>query len=199
MIAIIDYKLGNLGSIKNALDAINLKSVITNNIDVIKKVDKIILPGVGAFKKAMDNLFELNLIETIVNEIKKGKPVLGICLGMQLLFSSSEEHGLTNGLNILDGRIVRFKNNSLKIPHVGWNDLIIPSGSKLFRGLNNSYVYFVHSYHLVTDNKKYLLTDSIYGYKFACAVEYKNIFATQFHPEKSGSVGLKILKNFGDL
>ena len=189
----------NVYSVKNALDAVNLKSVITSDVNVIKKVNKIILPGVGAFKKAMDNLIELNLNETIVNEVKNGIFILGICLGMQLLFNSSQEYGLTNGLNILDGHIIHFKDNGLKIPHVGWNDLIIPDGSKLFRGLNNPYVYFVHSYHLVTDNKKYLLTNSVYGYKFVCAVEYKNVFATQFHPEKSGDVGLKILKNFGDL
>jgi glutamine amidotransferase len=115
------------------------------------------------------------------------------------LFSSSEEYGLTKGLNILEGNIIHFKENGLKIPHMGWNNLDIPSNTKLFKGLNNPYVYFVHSYHLVTDNLDYLLTKTTYGYEFSCAVEYKNIFATQFHPEKSGDVGLKILKNFGDL
>ena len=199
MIAIINYKMGNLGSVKNALDSLNIESVITSDIEVIKKADKLILPGVGAFKKAMDNLKELNLDKVIIEEVKKGKPILGICLGMQLLFSSSEEYGLTNGLNLLEGKIVHFKENGLKIPHMGWNNLIIPNNSKLFKGLDNPYVYFVHSYHLVTDNKDYLLTNTVYGYEFSCAVEYKNIFATQFHPEKSGDVGLKILKNFGDL
>lgn len=199
MIAIIDYKMGNLGSVKNALDSLNISSVITSDINVIKSADKLILPGVGAFKQAMDNLKELNLIDCIKEEVKNGKPILGICLGMQLLFSRSEEYGLTEGLNILEGNIIHFRENGLKIPHMGWNNLIIPSGSKLFKGLNNPYVYFVHSYHLVTDNKDYLLTNTIYGYEFSCAVEYKNIFATQFHPEKSGDVGLKILKNFGDL
>ena len=199
MIAIINYKMGNLGSVKNALDSLNIESVITDDVEVIKKADKLILPGVGAFKKAMDNLKELNLDKVIIEEVKKGKPILGICLGMQLLFSSSEEYGLTNGLNLLDGKIVHFKENGLKIPHMGWNNLIIPNNSKLFKGLDNPYVYFVHSYHLVTDNKDYLLTNTVYGYEFSCAVEYKNIFATQFHPEKSGDVGLKILKNFGDL
>ncbi len=199
MIAIIDYKMGNLGSVKNALDSLNIDSVITSDINVIKSADKLILPGVGAFKQAMDNLKELNLIDTIKEEVNNGKPILGICLGMQLLFTSSEEYGLTNGLNILSGRIIHFKENGLKIPHMGWNNLNIASGSKLFRGLNNPYVYFVHSYHLVTDNLNYLLTKTTYGYEFSCAVEYKNIFATQFHPEKSGDVGLKILKNFGDL
>ena len=199
MIAIIDYKMGNLGSVKNALDSLNIDSVITSDIDVIKKADKLILPGVGAFKKAMDNLKELKLDKVIIEEVNKGKPILGICLGMQLLFSSSEEYGLTDGLNILSGKIVHFKENGLKIPHMGWNNLIIPKNSKLFKGLDNPYVYFVHSYHLETSNKDYLLTNTIYGYEFSCAVEYKNVFATQFHPEKSGDVGLKILKNFGDL
>ena len=199
MIAIIDYKMGNLGSVKNALDSLNIDSVITSDINVIKSADKLILPGVGAFKQAMDNLKELNLIDTIKEEVNNGKPILGICLGMQLLFTSSEEYGLTNGLNILSGRIIHFKENGLKIPHMGWNNLNIASGSKLFKGLNNPYVYFVHSYHLVTDNSNYILTKTTYGYEFSCAVEYKNIFATQFHPEKSGDVGLKILKNFGDL
>ena len=199
MIAIIDYGMGNLGSVKNALDSLNIESVITRDINVIKNADKLILPGVGAFKKAMDNLNSLGLDKVIIDEVKSGKPILGICLGMQLLFTTSEEYGLTNGLNILEGNIIHFKENGLKIPHMGWNNLNIPSNSKLFKGLNNPYVYFVHSYHLVTDNKDYLLTKTTYGYEFSCAVEYKNIFATQFHPEKSGDVGLKILKNFGDL
>ena len=199
MIGIINYKMGNLGSVKNALDSLNIESVITDDINVIKSCDKLILPGVGAFKEAMQNLKELNLIDTIKEEVKKGKPILGICLGMQLMFSSSEEYGLTEGLNLLEGKIIHFKENGLKIPHMGWNNLEIPKNSKLFKGLDNPYVYFVHSYHLVTDNPNYLLTKTTYGYEFSCAVEYKNIFATQFHPEKSGDVGLKILKNFGDL
>ena len=199
MIAIINYKMGNLGSVKNALDSLNIESVITDDVNVIKACDKLILPGVGAFKEAMQNLKSLNLSYCIKEEVKKGKPILGICLGMQLLFSSSEEYGLTEGLNLLEGKIIHFKENGLKIPHMGWNNLTIPSNSKIFKGLTNPYVYFVHSYHLVTDNKDYLLTKTTYGYEFSCAVEYKNIYATQFHPEKSGDVGLKILKNFGDL
>lgn len=199
MIAIINYKMGNLGSVKNALDSLNIESVITDDIEIIKKADKLILPGVGAFKEAMENLKKLNLIDTIKEEVKKGKPILGICLGMQLMFSSSEEYGFTEGLNILEGKIIHFKENGLKIPHMGWNNLTIPANTKLFKGLNNPYVYFVHSYHLVTDNKDYLLTKTTYGYEFSCAVEYKNIYATQFHPEKSGDVGLQILKNFGDV
>ena len=199
MIAIIDYGMGNLGSVKNALDSLKIESIITSNISDIKKADKLILPGVGAFKEAMDNLSKLNLIDVIKEEVKNGKPILGICLGMQLLFSSSEEYGLTNGLNVLKGRIVHFKENGLKIPHMGWNNLTIPSNTFLFKGLTNPYVYFVHSYHLVDTSNEYKLTYTNYGYDFVCAVEYKNIFATQFHPEKSGDIGLKILKNFGDL
>ena len=199
MIAIIDCGMGNLGSVKNALDSLKIESIITSNISDIKKADKLILPGVGAFKEAMDNLSKLNLIDVIKEEVKNGKPILGICLGMQLLFSSCEEYGLTNGLNVLKGRIVHFKENGLKIPHMGWNNLTIPSNTFLFKGLTNPYVYFVHSYHLVDTSNEYKLTYTNYGYDFVCAVEYKNIFATQFHPEKSGDIGLKILKNFGDL
>lgn len=199
MIAIIDYKMGNLGSVKNALDSLGIESVITSSIDDIKKADKLILPGVGAFKEAMKNLNDLNLIDTIKEEVNNGKPILGICLGMQLMFTDSEEYGLTKGLNILEGNIVHFKENGLKIPHMGWNNLILPKDTKLFKGLENPYVYFVHSYHVVNANTKYTLTKVNYGYEFVCAVEYKNIYATQFHPEKSGDIGLKILKNFGDL
>lgn len=199
MIAIINYKMGNLGSVKNALDSLNIESVITSDVNVLRKADKLILPGVGAFKKAMENLAELDLIDCIKEEVKKGKPILGICLGMQLLFSDSEEYGLTKGLNLLEGNIVHFKSNGLKIPHMGWNNLSIGNDSKLFKGLNNPYVYFVHSYHLVNTNTNYIQTKVTYGYEFVCAIEYKNIYATQFHPEKSGDVGLKILKNFGDL
>ena len=129
MIAIIDYKMGNLGSVKNALDSLNIESVITSDINVIKTADKLILPGVGAFKQAMDNLKELNLIDVIKEEVKNGKPILGICLGMQLMFTTSEEYGLTEGLNILSGNIIHFRENGLKIPHMGWNNLIIPRGS----------------------------------------------------------------------
>lgn len=199
MIAIIDYKMGNLGSVKNAFDSLGIDTVITSDKEIIKSADKLILPGVGAFKMAMDNLKDLDLIDVIKEEVNNGKPILGICLGMQLMFESSSEYGLTKGLGLLKGDIVHFKENGLKIPHMGWNNLIIPDDTTLFKGLTNPYVYFVHSYHLVNTSNSYIKTNVVYGYEFTCAVEYKNIYATQFHPEKSGDVGLKILKNFGDL
>ena len=199
MVAIVDYKAGNLFSVKNAFDKLGIDSVITSEVDVIKKADKILLPGVGTFKNAMDNLKKYNLADTIVSEVKNGKLFFGICLGMQLLFNSSEEFGHSEGLKILDGKVIHFKENGLKIPHMGWNSITNCSGTKLFSDLENEFVYFVHSYHLVSENADYKQIMTNHGYDFCSAVEYKNIFATQFHPEKSGDVGFEILKRFGEL
>ena len=199
MVAIVDYKAGNLFSVKNAFDKLGIDSVITSEVDVIKKADKILLPGVGTFKNAMDNLKKYNLADTIVSEVNNGKLFFGICLGMQLLFNSSEEFGHSEGLKILDGKVVHFKENGLKIPHMGWNSITNCSGTKLFSDLKNEFVYFVHSYHLVSENADYKQIMTNYGYEFCSAIEYKNIFATQFHPEKSGDVGFEILKRFGEL
>lgn len=202
MIAIIDYKAGNLFSVKNAFDKLGVETIITSDVSMIKKADKLLLPGVGAFENAMKNLKELRLDTIICNEIKSGKPILGICLGMQLLFNSSEEFGYHEGLNILEGKVVKFNfanEPALKIPHMGWNSLTNCTNSRLFSDLENQFVYFVHSYHLLTDNKNYKQIMTNYGYDFCSAIEYNNIFATQFHPEKSGDVGLSILKKFSDL
>ena len=215
MIAIIDYKAGNLFSVKNAFDKLGVDTVITSDVDVIKNADKLLLPGVGAFENAMNHLRELNLDNVIVDEVKSGKPFLGICLGMQLLFNSSEEYGHHEGLNILEGKIIHFDFSAVganakivgathcepapKIPHMGWNSLTNCAGSELFSDLENQFVYFVHSYHLVTNNKDYKQIITNYGYDFCSAIEYKNIFATQFHPEKSGEVGLSILKTFSNI
>ncbi len=208
MIAIIDYKAGNLFSVKNAFDKLGVDTVITSDVDVIKKADKLLLPGVGAFENAMNHLRELKLDYMIIDEVKSGKPFLGICLGMQLLFNSSEEYGYHEGLNILEGKIIHFDFNNVgathcepapKIPHMGWNSITNCAGSKLFSDLENQFVYFVHSYHLVTDNKEYKQIITNYGYDFCSAIEYKNIFATQFHPEKSGEVGLSILRTFANI
>lgn len=199
MIAIIDYKAGNLFSVKNAFDKLNIPSVITSDIDVIKKSDKLLLPGVGSFQNAINNLTMLNLKNVIIDEINNGKLFFGICLGMQLLFNSSEEFGFCEGLKILDGKIIHFNDTGLKIPHMGWNSITNCNNTKLFNDLENEYVYFVHSYHLVTTNTDYKQIKTNYGYDFCSAIEYKNIFATQFHPEKSGDIGFKILKRFGDL
>ena len=202
MIAIIDYKAGNLFSVKNAFDKLGVETIITSDVSMIKKADKLLLPGVGAFENAMKNLKELRLDTIICDEIKSGKPILGICLGMQLLFNSSEEFGYHEGLNILEGKVVKFNfanEPALKIPHMGWNSLTNCTNSRLFSDLENQFVYFVHSYHLLTDNKNYKQIMTNYGYDFCSAIEYNNIFATQFHPEKSGDVGLSILKKFSDL
>lgn len=203
MIAIIDYRAGNLFSVKNAFDKLGVDSIITSDASVISGADKLLLPGVGAFENAMTNLRDLKLDKVIIDEVKSGKPILGICLGMQLMFNSSEEYGYHEGLNLLDGKVIHFKNDeiekySLKIPHMGWNSLVNCSDTKLFSDLENKFVYFIHSYHLVTDNKDYKQIMTNYGYDFCSAIEYKNIFATQFHPEKSGDVGLEILKKFSN-
>ena len=192
MIAIIDYKAGNLFSVKNAFDKLGVDTVITSDIDVIKNADKLLLPGVGAFENAMNHMRELKLDDVIIDEIKSGKPFLGICLGMQLLFNSSEEYGHHEGLGILQGKIVKFNfdNLSCNANKVRGDDV----GTTHYQ-----FVYFVHSYHLVTENKDYKKIMTNYGYDFCSAIEYKNIFATQFHPEKSGEVGIKILKKFSEL
>lgn len=200
MIAIIDYKAGNLFSVKNAFDKLGVDTIITSDVDVIKNADKLLLPGVGAFENAMNHLQELKLDKLIVDEVKSGKLFLGICLGMQLLFNSSEEYGYHEGLNILDGKIIHFNfKHALKVPHMGWNSITNCKDTKLFSDLENQFVYFVHSYHLVTENKDYKKIMTNYGYDFCSAIEYKNIFATQFHPEKSGEVGLSILNKFSKL
>lgn len=208
MIAIIDYKAGNLFSVKNAFDKLSVDTIITSDFDVIKNADKLLLPGVGAFENAMNNLRQMNLDSLIIDEVQNGKPILGICLGMQMLFNSSEEFGHHEGLNILEGKIIHFDFDSVgerhfdlapKIPHMGWNSITNCEGSKLFDGLDKQFVYFVHSYHLVTENKNYKQIMTNYGYDFCSAIEYKNICATQFHPEKSGDVGLKILERFAKI
>ena len=202
MIAIIDYKAGNLFSVKNAFDKLGIETIITSDIDIIKKSDKLLLPGVGAFENAMNNLRTMGLDVVIKDEVKTGKPLFGICLGMQLLFDSSEEYGYHEGLKIFDGNIIHFDfkdEKELKIPHMGWNSITNCAGSKLFDNLDNQFVYFVHSYHLITDNKDYTQIMTNYGYEFCSAIEYNNIFATQFHPEKSGEVGLKILEKYGKI
>ena len=148
MIAIIDYKAGNLFSVKNAFDKLGVDTIITSDVDVIKNADKLLLPGVGAFENAMNHLQELKLDKLIVDEVKSGKPFLGICLGMQLLFNSSEEYGYHEGLNILDGKIIHFNfKHALKVPHMGWNSITNCKDTKLFFNLENQFVYFVHSYH----------------------------------------------------
>ena len=201
MIAIIDYGIGNLGSVKNALDKLNIESVITNDKSVILNADKLILPGVGAFKDAIDTFRNLGFEEVLNEFIKTKKPVLGICVGMQMLFEYSNEFGRHKGLGILKGEIVKFESKpegKYKIPHMGWNNIKVLKDNPLLKGLDDKYVYFVHSYYL--KENEYAIAKSNYcDTDFICAVNKDNIYATQFHPEKSGEVGLEILRNFGEL
>ena len=203
MIAIVDYGVGNLFSLKSSFEAINENVVVTSDTEIIKKADKIILPGVGAFSDSAKRLKETGLGTIIVEEAKNGKPILGICLGMQLLFKKSYEFGEYDGLGLLDGEIVPMEGaipKELKIPHIGWNKLCFKkTSSKLFKYINDGdFVYFVHSFYATRcDLSVCAVTD--YGIPITACVEAGNIFGCQFHPEKSGRTGLNILKAFCDL
>ena len=201
MIAIIDYGAGNLQSVKKAFDFIGAESVITNDPKVILSADKILLPGVGSFGDAMDSMQKNGLVETVKECALSGKPFLGICLGLQLLFEESEESPGVKGLGIFKGKIKKFSSDmGLKIPHIGWNSLEIKQKDTLFKDIpENSYVYFVHSYYLHAEDENDIATVTNYGIDFHSAVGKNNIFATQFHPEKSGDVGLQILRNFASM
>lgn len=198
MIAVIDYDAGNIKSVEKALLFLGEEVVVTRDRDVILGADGVILPGVGAFGDAMDKLRAYGLTEVIRECVDRGIPFLGICLGLQLLFESSEESPGVEGLHILDGRIVRIPSeNGLKVPHIGWNDLRFPNPGRLFRGLqDNSYVYFVHSYYLQAADEGIVTASADYGVTIHASVEKGNVFACQFHPEKSSDVGMQILRNF---
>jgi glutamine amidotransferase len=198
MIAIIDYNVGNLFSVKNALDFIGEKSEITSDTDKIKKADSLILPGVGAFPHAMRQLAKTGLIEVIKAETAK-KPLLGICLGMQLLFDKSYEFEECEGLGLIDGEIKKIETEALKIPHMGWNSLKYQNPCPLLDGIyEGCFVYFVHSYMAVTQEKN-IAAFAEYGVKIPALVYKNNVFGAQFHPEKSSETGLCMLKNFGGL
>ena len=199
MIVIVDYGRGNLRSVEKAFEKLGYKAMVSSHPEEIVSADKLVLPGVGAFGDCMENLKSYGLIESVLEFIKSGKPFLGICLGLQLLFSESEEYGPVKGLNVIPGRVVRFP-KGLKVPHMGWNTVEVVSNNPLFDGIdNNSFFYFVHSYYVVPDSKDVISAVTDYGVKFASAIWKENIFATQFHPEKSQKVGLKFLDNFGKL
>lgn len=201
MIAIIDYDAGNLKSVEKALLHLGENPVITRNPEEIRRADKVILPGVGAFGDAMSRLSEYGLIDVIRETAASGKPFLGICLGLQLLFDSSEESPGVNGLGILKGKICRIPDHEgLKIPHIGWNSLEIQKNARLFKGIDNgAYVYFVHSFYLAAEDESIVAATTEYSTCIHASVEKGNVFACQFHPEKSGEVGLLILQNFIDL
>ncbi len=202
MIAVIDYDAGNLKSVEKALVSIDEQVVVSRNHEEILYADKVILPGVGAFGDAMGKLKEYGLVDTIHEVVDRQKPFLGICLGLQLLFERSDESDGVSGLGILPGEILRIPDApGIKIPHIGWNSLDIAPDARLFTGLTaNPYVYFVHSYYLKAADESIVAATTEYGGTLIHAsVQKDNIYACQFHPEKSGSVGLQILKNFAAL
>ncbi len=201
MITIIDYGMGNLRSVQKAFEKFCSNVIISPSAKDILKADKIILPGVGAFKVAMDELKKRDLIRPIKNYIQKGKPFLGICLGLQLLFSESEEGGKVKGLDIIKGKVKRFnEKDGLKIPHMGWNKIRVKrkaQSAKLLYGVKDgSYMYFVHSYYAAPEDKDVILCETDYGKNFTSGVSKDNVYGFQFHPEKSQSAGLKIIENF---
>lgn len=198
MIAIIDYDAGNLKSVEKALLALGEHPVVTRDRDTILEADKVILPGVGSFGDAMGRLHQYGLVEVIHQVVAKGTPFLGICLGLQLLFERSDESDGVAGLGLLKGEILKIPDcPGLKIPHMGWNSLDIRPGTRLFHGIEQgAYVYFVHSYYLKAAEESIVAASTEYSTHIHAAVESGNVFACQFHPEKSSDVGLQILKNF---
>lgn len=201
MIAIIDYDAGNLKSVQKALEFLNKETIITRDREILLKADKVILPGVGAFGDAMEKLHKFELVQTIKEIVKDGTPFLGICLGLQLMFEKSDETEGVEGLGLLEGEILRIpEKEGLKIPHMGWNSIQIQKDAKLFQGIEDeAYVYFVHSYYLKAKKQEEVVATTEYSTLIHASIEKDNIFACQFHPEKSGEVGLKILENFSKL
>ncbi|MCK4401715.1 imidazole glycerol phosphate synthase subunit HisH [bacterium] len=197
MITVVDYGLGNLRSVSKAVEKLGAEVEVTDSPEKIEKADGIILPGVGAFHIGMQNLKRLNLLPVLSEAISKGTPFLGICLGFQILFTQSEEHGICNGMDIIKGKVKRFT-HELKIPHMGWNQVKRQKAKgKIFNGVSdNSYFYFVHSYYAEPEDKNVIIAATEYGHEFTSAVNKDNVWGVQFHPEKSSELGLKILGNF---
>lgn len=196
MIAIVDYGMGNLRSVQKAFEYLGYDAAITDQSKALENASHIVLPGVGAFRDAIAALKAKDLDGMIKKEVAEGKPFLGICLGMQMLFDRSSEDGEYEGLGLIGGEVVRF-NTDLKIPHIGWNTLYYNKRTALFDGIDDNYFYFVHSYHAAKVANEDVETTCVYGYEFVASVNRDNIWGVQFHPEKSGDTGLKVLKNFG--
>lgn len=198
MIAIVDYDAGNIKSVEKALQFLGEEPVVTRDKEILLQADKVIVPGVGAFGDAMGKMHQYGLVEVLREIAGKGTPILGICLGLQLFFESSEETPGVEGLGLLPGKIVRIPDKEgFKIPHMGWNSIRINPASRLLKGIEEgAYVYFVHSYYLQAENEADVAATTDYVVNIHAAAEHDNIFATQFHPEKSGEIGLQILKNF---
>jgi glutamine amidotransferase len=207
MINIIDYEMGNLRSVEKAFERLGFAVRVSSDYNDIKTADKVVLPGVGAFKDCIDNLRDGGFVEPLLAHIDAGKPMLGVCVGMQMLFDVSEEFGEHQGLGLIPGKVVRFpagmveNNERLKVPHMGWNNISIKQQSPLFKGIDDeSFVYFVHSYYCAAENLADIAAICRYGDVEICASIWRdNIMATQFHPEKSQTIGLNIFKNFGEL
>jgi glutamine amidotransferase len=201
MISIIDYDAGNIKSVEKAVAMLGEQAIITREAETILSSDGVILPGVGAFGDAMQRLHEYGLVEVIKKVVDKNIPFLGICLGLQLLFDSSEESPGVEGLHLLKGRVRRIPaGHDIKIPHIGWNSITFPSEGRLFEGIpEGAFVYFVHSYYLEAEDESIVKAVTEYGTRIHASVEKGNVFACQFHPEKSSDVGLKILNNFIDI
>ena len=201
MIAIIDYGMGNLRSVQKGFEKVGHQAVVTSDPAVLAQADKVVLPGVGAFEDAMTELRSRGLIEPVLTAIDSGRPFLGICLGLQLLFDVGYENGRHQGLGVLRGEVVRFDlPKGFSIPHMGWNQLSVKRRPPVLEGLaDGTYVYFVHSYYVVPHDASVIATETDYGGPFCSMIWRDNVFATQFHPEKSQSDGLRILKNFAEL
>ena len=208
MIAVIDYGMGNLRSVQKALEFVGAKVIVTHDPDLILNADSVVLPGVGAFKDCMANLNKLKLVDPIRKFVDSGKPFLGICLGLQVLFEESAEYGPVAGLGILPGKVIKFSGESsetkngqpIKIPHMGWNKVEIKKKDPLFDKVDAApYFYFVHSYYVVPEDPDIVATVTHYGIEFVSGIQYKNIYAFQFHPEKSQTLGLSLLKRFSNL
>lgn len=206
MIAIIDYGMGNLRSVQKGFEKVGSDAVITDDPQVVLQAERVVLPGVGAFRDCMHNLEQGGFVEPILKIIAEGRPFLGICVGMQLLFTDSVEFGLYSGLNVIPGHVLRFPDQmtvageKLKVPQMGWNQLSFKRRPPAFEGIEDgSNVYFVHSYYVKPDDSSVIATTTDYGIEFCSSVWKDNIVATQFHPEKSQEIGLNILKNFAEL
>jgi glutamine amidotransferase len=205
MIAIIDYGMGNLRSVQKGFEKIGAEAVITADPQIILESEKVVLPGVGAFRDCMHNLEQAGFVDPILRVIAEGRPFLGICVGMQLLFTDSVEFGLYKGLDVIPGHVLRFPEDMmvaserLKVPQMGWNQLSFKRRPPAFEGIaDDSNVYFVHSYYVKPDSDEVIATTTDYGFEFCSSIWKDNIVATQFHPEKSQDVGLRILKNFAE-
>lgn len=201
MTVVVDYGMGNLRSVQKGFEKVGTRAIISRDPEQIRNASRLVLPGVGAFPECMKNLSRLNLIEPILEFVQSGRPFLGICLGLQLLFDESEEFGIHEGFKVIRGEVKAFSREmGLKIPHMGWNEVFFRKDMPIFRGIaDGSHFYFVHSYYVLPEDDTDVAGETQYGIKFTCAVARDNIFAVQFHPEKSQANGLKILANFASL